>query len=96
MEIAMQPDEHLNRVMAFGEEVASFLETDVGVYLIQCADKEAEVALNVLQTVSPWRTRRIRDLQNQVWRAKSVKTWLQDAISAGEKARAILEEGNER
>lgn len=92
MEATLQADEHLNRVLAFGEEVSSFLQTDVGVYLIQCADKEIETASNSLHSVSPWRRNRIRELQNQVWRAQSFKRWLSDAISAGQKARAILED----
>lgn len=94
MEAALPVDDHLQKVLSFGQEAASFLQTDIGTYLLQCADKEIEVATNALQSVAPWRTRRIRDLQNQVWRAQSFKKWMSDAISAGEKARAILEEGN--
>lgn len=85
-------EEHLRDVLSFSEEVNSFLETKVGAYLCQCADKEIEAAHNVLKKIFPWRRNAIRDLQNRIWRAESFKQWLDDAIRAGAQARQILEE----
>ena len=68
-----------------------FLETELGKYLLAKADNEAETALIKLKTASPIMPEMIRELQNEIWRAESIKQWIFDAISEGQWAREELE-----
>jgi hypothetical protein len=42
--------------------------------------------------VWPWRRRRIEQLQNQLWRARSFKGWLAELVNSGKQAEEQLEE----
>lgn len=75
-----------------GKRIESFIESDIGQYLLDRADNKLSDALNQLKTVAPWRTRRIRELQNEVFLAGSFKQWLQDGLSEGISAMHIIEE----
>lgn len=75
-----------------GRDAEEFLGTELGRYLLGRAQQEVEEAQEELSIVSPWRRRRIRDLQNKVWRAKSVKGWLSELIANGKSAEASMEE----
>lgn len=75
-----------------GKDAEEFIASDLGRYLIGQADMEIEEAQEVLCKVSPWRTRRIRELQNQIWRAQSFKGWLLEMVTAGKAAVQVLEE----
>jgi len=75
----------------FGKEVEDFLNSDVGTYLLRCAQAEAEAAYDRLKTVSPWRRRYIQKLQNEIWRAESIRDWLANSIQAGRNATTTLE-----
>lgn len=74
-----------------GKDVEDFLAGDIGRYLIARADEEEHTALEQLATVAPWRRRRIQQLQAQVWRAQSFKSWLGELIVAGRQAVQTLE-----
>ena len=75
-----------------GRDAEEFLNTELGQYLMGRCEQEIQEAQELLSEVSPWRKRRIRDLQNQVWRARSLKTWLAELIANGKAAEAALEE----
>ena len=85
------PNDPSVRSAVFGKQVEAFLNTDVGKYLVQQAEREAEEAAEQLKTVWPWRTTRIRDLQNRIWVAEHFQKWLGDAIVAGRQSMAYLE-----
>lgn len=87
-------DEHkmLLAEAMLGQDAEDFLRSDVGRYLIGRADQEIQEAQQKLATVSPWRRRRIQELQAQIWRAQSVKGWLIEVINAGRSAEQALEE----
>jgi hypothetical protein len=87
----MSSDVHIAEAM-LGRDAAEFLASDVGRYLIGRCEQEANEAMQALSTVSAWRRNRIRQLQNEVWRAQSVKSWLIELITAGRQAEAILGE----
>lgn len=88
----MTDNETLLAEAMLGKDAAEFLATDLGRYLIGCAQAEINEAQELLSNVSPWRRNRIRQLQNQIWRAKSVTRWLAEVISAGRSAEAVLQE----
>lgn len=75
-----------------GRDAQEFLESDIGRYLIGRCNQEIAEAQDKLSMVSPWRRNRIRQLQNEVWRAKSVKDWLVELVTAGTQAEAVLDE----
>lgn len=73
-----------------GKDAEEFLNSDVGRYLLARAKEEIEQAQDELSSVSPWRRNRIKQLQSQVWRARSVKQWLAELITAGRQAESLL------
>lgn len=75
-----------------GQDVESFLASDIGRYLIGRADQESAEAVNKLKTCFPWRRRRITELQNQIWRAESFQSWLGELIIRGRQATSQLEQ----
>lgn len=77
---------------ALGRDVEEFISSDVGRYLIGRCQQEIQDAQEKLAIVSPWRRNRIKQLQNEIWRARSVIGWLQEIVSAGKQAEAILDE----
>jgi len=78
----------------FGQQVEQFLSSEIGRYLIDRAEREAEHAADALKTVHPWRTRRIRELQNIIWVSERVQKWLGEAILDGRQALNVIE-GND-
>lgn len=75
----------------FGKVVENFLSSDIGSYLLERAKEEEQEAVEALARVSPWRRRRIQQLQNQIWRAQQFQVWLADAIVTGQQATNLLE-----
>jgi hypothetical protein len=74
-----------------GRDASEFLASDVGRYLLGRCEQEIETAQDALSRVSPWRRNRIRELQNEIWRARSVRGWLIELVDAGKAAEDILE-----
>lgn len=75
-----------------GKDAEEFINSEIGQYLVGCAEQEIAEATEQLKRVHPWRTRRIRELQNQVWRAESVQSWLAELVVRGRQALQSLEE----
>lgn len=78
-----------------GKDTEEFLSTDIGRYLVGCAEQEIADATEKLCKVSPWRRRRISELQAQIWRAQSFQTWLAEIITTGRQAIENLEQKDE-
>ena len=75
-----------------GRDVHDFLTSELGRYIIGCAEQEYRDAVLKLETVPAWRWRRVRELQNQMWRAKSLLAWLRDLLTAGASAEHVLDD----
>lgn len=84
-------DSEIFDTAVFGKIVENFLSSEIGDYLLGHARTEEEEATALLVRTSPWRRRRIQQLQNQVWRAQQFQVWLADAIVAGQQATNLLE-----
>lgn len=78
-----------------GRDAEEFLNTELGKYLIGRARREKQEAQEKLNTTSPWRRRRIQDLQNEIWRAESFEAWLAEIIMDGRNAEKVLDESAE-
>ena len=75
-----------------GEDAKEFLASDVGRYLLGRAEQDAQEAADKLKRISPWRRRRITELQNEIYRAESIKGWVIEMIQAGASAEHALEQ----
>lgn len=75
-----------------GRDAEEFMSSDIGRYLLGRCEHEIIDAQEKLSVVSPWRRNRIRQLQNEIWRAKSVRDWLLEIVGTGRQAEAILDE----
>lgn len=80
---------------ALGRDAIEFFRSDIGRYLIGCAQHEHVTALAKLKRVAWWRRRRIQQLQNEAWRAEQFMVWLRDLIVQGKAAEMALEEREE-
>lgn len=77
---------------ALGRDAEDFLAGEIGRYILGRCEQEIADAHERLACISPWRRDRIRQLQNEVWRAQSVKAWLAELIVAGRQAAAVLDD----
>lgn len=77
---------------ALGRDVEEFISSDVGRYLLGRCEQDIKDAQDKLAVVSPWRRNRIKQLQNEIWRAKSIVRWLSEIVSAGKQAEAVLDD----
>lgn len=75
-----------------GRDAAEFMQRDLGRYMLGRAQMEEQEAIEALAKVWPWRRRRIQQLQNQIWRARSFKEWLTELVNSGKQAEEQLEE----
>jgi hypothetical protein len=80
------PNRVLLKAAALGADVEEFINGPVGQAMISMARLEAKEALSKLRVTSPWRRRRIADLQTQIWRAESFEGWLLELRARGRQA----------
>lgn len=78
-----------------GKDAEEFLASDLGRVMLARAVEEEREALDALAVISPWRRRRITQLQAQLWRARSFKEWLTEVVINGHQALAQLEQQHE-
>jgi hypothetical protein len=74
-----------------GRDAEEFIESELGRFMIGRAEQEIADAMNELKTCYPWRTRRIKELQNRIWRAESFQNWLGELVVRGHQALQQLE-----
>jgi hypothetical protein len=77
-----------------GRDAEEFVNSELGRYLISRAKREKEQAQVLLNKTSPWRRRRIQQLQNEIWRAESLEMWICELIMDGRNAERVLDEQN--
>lgn len=69
-----------------GKDAEEWLNTDLGRVLTGFAQQEYADALLQLERTAWWRRRRIQELQNRAWRARSFLTWLRSLVIQGRAA----------
>ena len=77
-----------------GSETVEWLHSGVGRYIVGCAQQEIASAHELLAHTSPWRRRRIQELQNRIWRAESLLAWLRELLLGGHAAHQALIEAD--
>lgn len=80
----------LLRTVQFGLEVAGFVQTPIGQYLLGRAEQERDAALQQMVDANAADVDAMRELQLVVRRADSFAQWLADAQMDGEAADAEL------
>lgn len=78
-----------------GREAVDFFHSDIGRYLVGCAQQEYALASAKLKKVAFWRKRRIQELQNEIWRSEQFMVWLRDLIIRGKASEMTLEDREE-
>lgn len=80
---------------ALGRDAREFMDTDLGRYMVGCAQQDYAAAMAKLKTVAWWRRRKIVELQNEARWAESFMVYLRDLIIKGKAAELALEEREE-
>lgn len=75
-----------------GRDAEDFINSDIGKYIIGCAEQEEQEAMEQLKRVYPWRRKKITELQNKIWRAESIQSWLAELVIKGKQAISQLDE----
>lgn len=76
-----------------GVQAREFAESDIGRYIIGCAQQEIADAQEKLERTASWRRRKIQEIQNQAWRARTLLAWIRGLIESGKAAEDALQEG---
>ena len=76
-------DEEL-RVVNKQRDVSKDLSSPFVKFILEVADSEAADALEELATVKATDITAIQALQNKVWRAKCIETWLKELANAAD------------
>lgn len=87
----MNREDPLVETAILGQMAEQFIASDIGKYLVARAELEAKEATYALKRCAPWRTRRVRELQNKIAVAESIQGWLVDAITDGAAAMKTLQ-----
>ena len=74
-----------------GRDAEEFCRSELGQFILGRCDQEIAEAQDKLSRIASWRRRRIQELQNEIWRAKSMKGWLVELIQNGRAAEASLD-----
>jgi ribosomal protein L16 Arg81 hydroxylase len=74
-----------------GEDAEQFVRSKLGEAVLAIAESQANESYNELARISPWRKRRISQLQAQIWRAENFQQWLAEIITEGRHSLELLE-----
>lgn len=80
------PNKVLLSLAAAGKDAEDFMKSELGQQMVVLARTEAIAALTKLRTISPWRRRRISQLQAEIWRAESFEGWMKSLAARGQQA----------
>lgn len=92
MEEGQSEIEMLYDVAVLGEQVDAFFKSDIGKFLDKRINEEIEEGLTELRTVDCTSQQAVFMAQGKVLRAERIRSWLEEALLAGLKARMILED----
>ena len=88
-------DQELLAEAVIGKDAEDFIQSDIGRYILGCAEQESNEAMEQLKRVYPWRRRKIQELQNQIYRAESIQSWLAELVIKGKQAIQQLDGDND-
>jgi hypothetical protein len=80
------------RRAVFGKQVESFLNSDIGIYLLGRARDQKDEAQCEFLSVDCSDIEKVRQLQNTIVQANSIAKWLSDAVADGLQAINIIDD----
>lgn len=75
-----------------GRDAKEFFNSDIGRYMVGCAQHEYAEASAELKNVPWYRPFKLSELQNKMWRAENFMVWLRDLIIKGTAAELALQD----
>jgi hypothetical protein len=81
----------LYRSAVLGEQIESFLRSDVGKYLQARASRVYNSAVEDFKRVDPSDTNKVRQIQADMWKAEAFEGWLTQGIQEGLTSLGILQ-----
>ena len=85
----------LHQAIDFGFQVEAFLGSDIGVYLVDRAEKQIAEAVEELKSANAYAPVDIIHIQSRIRVAEQIQYWLAEAIQAGYAAQDELIEANQ-
>jgi len=83
----IDPDDPLVRTAVFGKVVEDFLQSEIGAYLLQRAiDDEEGATKDLIANAAKWDVAQIVECQGRIRTAENFRTWLAEAVDAGDQA----------
>jgi hypothetical protein len=79
------PDE-VKAVVIIGDDAEEFLSTELGKVLLGMVKQEVDVAALEMKDVDLKDDKKLRDIQNRIWRATQFEAWLRELIHNGREA----------
>jgi len=94
-EYLAQLDPEARMLMAdadLGKDTEEFLNSQLGQVMLGLAHHEFVTALLALERTPWWRRRKIQELQNHAWRARTMMSWLRGLVVQGRASLQMMEE----
>lgn len=81
----------LMHVAALGQQIESFLRSDVGRYLQARANRVYNAAVEDFKRVDPSDVNKVRQIQADMWKAEAFIGWLSQGVQEGLTSLGILQ-----
>jgi hypothetical protein len=88
----LNPEDPEVRLAVFGQVVKDFMQSEVGVYVLQCRDEAVASGVQMLRAADPYDGAAVRQAQNKIMVAEMAVEWLAEAIQSGAQALESLRE----
>jgi hypothetical protein len=83
------------RLAVFGEQVKQFMDSDIGQYLMQCAQEDTDSAAAEMIDIDITDTSKVMAIKIKFMVAARVESWLQEALIKGYQAFQMEEVASE-
>jgi hypothetical protein len=82
----MTPEEELTEKVIVGQEAEDFVHGRVGQKVIELARLEVDAAALDMRDVDLKDEKKLREIQNRIWRATQFEAWLEEIIVEGKES----------
>jgi hypothetical protein len=82
----MDITDEVKAVVIIGDDAEEFLSTELGKVLLGMVKQEVDVAALEMKDVDLKDDKKLRDIQNRIWRATQFEAWLRELIHNGREA----------
>jgi hypothetical protein len=82
----MTPEEELTEKVIAGQDAEDFVHGRVGQKVIELARREVDAAALDMRDVDLKDEKKLREIQNRIWRATQFEAWLEEIIVEGKES----------